>query len=91
MIPPSADGPTIRIAAAQIAPVWLDRTATLQKVLDAVTRAAEQECALVAFGEALVPGYPSGWSSRRGPVRITRAEGMDAYYAEQAVSASAGI
>ena len=49
MIPPSADGPTIRIAAAQIAPVWLDRTATLHKVIDAVSRAAKQECSLVAF------------------------------------------
>ena len=49
---------TIKVALAQIAPVFLDREATLQKVVAAIALAARQGCQLVTFGEALVPGYP---------------------------------
>ena len=49
---------TLTIALAQIAPVWFDREKTLAKVCDSVTEAAAAGCQLVAFGEALVPGYP---------------------------------
>jgi hypothetical protein len=44
------------VALAQIAPVWLDRAATLAKVNSYVAQAARQGCGLVAFGEALVKG-----------------------------------
>ena len=47
---------TLCIALAQIAPAWLDRDATLAKVIDWIGKAAEAD--LVVFGEALVPGYP---------------------------------
>lgn len=46
------------IALAQIAPVWLDRNKTLQKVAQYVRDAASKGADLVTFGEALVPGYP---------------------------------
>ncbi len=46
------------VALAQIAPVWLDRVATVAKVADWVTQAAAAGSRLVVFGEALVPGYP---------------------------------
>ena len=49
---------TTTVALAQIAPVWLDRQATLAKVVDRVREAAAAGARLVAFGEALVPGYP---------------------------------
>ena len=48
----------ITIGLAQIAPVWFDREKTLAKVCDSVTEAAAAGGQLVAFGEALVPGYP---------------------------------
>jgi nitrilase len=91
MIPTNADAPTIRIAAAQIAPVWLDRTATLHKVFDAVSRAAEQGCSLVAFGEALVPGYPF-WLELTDGARFDSPvqKELHAHYAEQAVSLERG-
>ena len=47
---------TIKVAAAQIAPVLLDRQATLAKVVQRVHEAAGAGCQLVAFGEAIVPG-----------------------------------
>ena len=49
---------TLRVGLAQIAPVWLDRRATLDKICGRTTEAAASGCALVCFGEALLPGYP---------------------------------
>ncbi len=48
----------LTIGLAQIAPVWLNREKTLEKILDYVSQAAEQRCDLVVFGEAVLPGYP---------------------------------
>ncbi len=49
---------TLKLALAQIAPVWFDRERTLEKVTARVSEAALQGCSLIVFGEALVPGYP---------------------------------
>lgn len=49
---------TLKIAMAQIAPVWLDKKATLQKIENSIIDAANQDCELIVFGEALLPGYP---------------------------------
>lgn len=48
----------LKIALAQIAPVWFDREQTLAKVAARIAEAADDGCDLVAFGETLVPGYP---------------------------------
>lgn len=52
------DDDELVVGVAQIAPVWLQRDATLAKVVQWVRRAAAEGCRLVAFGEALLPGYP---------------------------------
>ncbi|WP_370390682.1 carbon-nitrogen hydrolase family protein [uncultured Winogradskyella sp.] len=49
---------TLKIAMAQIAPVWLDKEATLKKIEKAIIEAASQSSELIVFGEALLPGYP---------------------------------
>ena len=49
---------SITVGLAQIAPVWLQRDATLEKIVTRINDAAARDCDLVAFGEALVPGYP---------------------------------
>lgn len=49
---------SLAIALAQIAPVWFNREKTLEKVRGRIMEAADNHCDLVAFGEALVPGYP---------------------------------
>ncbi len=49
---------TLKIAMAQIAPVWLDKNATLKKIENAIKEAANEHCELIVFGEALLPGYP---------------------------------
>lgn len=48
----------LKIAMAQIAPVWLNKIQTLEKIKTSITEAGEQKCELVVFGEALLPGYP---------------------------------
>lgn len=59
----------LTVGLAQIAPVWLNREATLAKVADCVSQAADQDFQLVAFGEALIPGYPF-WLERTDGARF---------------------
>jgi nitrilase len=49
---------SLKIAMAQIAPVWLDKIATLTKIEKSIRDAAEENAELIVFGEALLPGYP---------------------------------
>lgn len=81
----------MRIAAAQLAPVFLDRDATIPKVVAAVKDAASRGASLVAFGETLVPGYPA-WISRTDGARFDAPDqkALHARYLAQAVSLEAG-
>ena len=54
---------TLTVGLGQIAPVWFHRQATLAKVQQTVSEAGDRGCHLVAFGEALIPGYPF-WPER---------------------------
>lgn len=86
---PASDLLTIGIA--QIAPVWLDRDATLDRVVDLIREAADAGCGLVAFGEAFVPGYPF-WISETDGGRFESSVQKDfhAHYVDQAVEVAAG-
>ncbi|HKJ18292.1 MAG TPA: carbon-nitrogen hydrolase family protein [Xanthomonadales bacterium] len=81
----------IRAGFAQIAPAWLDGAATLEKVSDHVSQAADQSIQLLAFGEALVPGYPF-WPELTGGAVFDseRQKEMFALYAREAVDISGG-
>ncbi len=48
----------LKVGLAQIAPVWLNKKATLQKIITYCKKAKAENCNLVVFGEALLPGYP---------------------------------
>lgn len=48
----------LKVAMAQISPVWLDKKATLDKIEGTIIDAAKQKAELIVFGEALLPGYP---------------------------------
>ena len=91
MTPSTEDNHLLRIGLAQIAPVWLDRERTILKVKTYVERASEQGCHMVAFGEALVPGYPF-WLELTDGARFNSAlqKSIFAEYAEQAVQPEAG-
>jgi nitrilase len=49
---------TLKVAMAQIAPVWLDKEKTLKKILKSIDKAGKNNCELIVFGEGLLPGYP---------------------------------
>ena len=74
----------LRVAIAQIAPCWLDRDRTLAKMLSWAERAADRGARLVAFGEALVPGYP-WWVDPTGGARFDDPSQKEwfAHYADQ--------
>ncbi|MCA8971912.1 MAG: carbon-nitrogen hydrolase family protein [Planctomycetes bacterium] len=60
---------SFRVGLGQIAPVLLDREATLEKICASIRGAASQGCSIVAFGEALLPGYPV-WLGSTGGARF---------------------
>lgn len=49
---------TLKIAMAQMAPVWLNKLETLKKIENSIVSAAKENAELIVFGEALLPGYP---------------------------------
>lgn len=81
----------LNVGVAQIAPVWLDRAQTLAKIVSYTNRAAEEGCHLVAFGEALLPGYPF-WIERTDGARFNSPvqKEIHAHYTHQAVDIEAG-
>lgn len=56
----------IKVAMAQISPVWLNKKATLDKVEEYIRKAGSEGCELVVFGEGLLPGYPFWLSLTNG-------------------------
>ncbi|CAM2010686.1 carbon-nitrogen hydrolase family protein [Acanthopleuribacter pedis] len=81
----------LNVGLAQIAPVWLNRTATLAKVVAAIREAADQGCRLVVFGEACVPGYPNWLSVTGGAVfNDTRQKEIFDAYSREAVCLERG-
>jgi aliphatic nitrilase len=59
--------PTFKVAAAHLAPVFLDRDKTVAKACAAVVEAARNGARLVAFPETYVPAFPV-WASLRAPI-----------------------
>lgn len=81
----------LTVALAQIAPVWLDKYKTLEKVKTAILEAAEKNCELIIFGEGLVPGYPFWLSITNGSAwdNQTQKE-IHAHYLRNAVQIESG-
>jgi len=48
----------LKVALAQISPVWLDKKQTIQKIKNTIEAASKEKAELIVFGEALLPGYP---------------------------------
>lgn len=82
---------TVVVAAAQVAPVWLDRERTTAKIVRWIDEAAARGARLVTFGEALLPGYPF-WLEHTDAARFESPlqRELHAYYLDQAVQVEAG-
>lgn len=82
---------SLTLGLAQIAPVWLDRTRTLEKVHAYVEKASADGCDLVAFGEAFVPGYPFWIELTNGAeFNSPMQKELFAHYSREAVQIEAG-
>lgn len=83
--------PLLTVGLAQIAPVWLRRDETLSKIMQWTAKAADEGCQLVAFGEALIPGYPF-WVERTEGAKFDSALQKSLYnhYLSEAVDIAAG-
>lgn len=49
---------SVKVAAAQVAPVFLNRQQTVDKACDVIAEAGKQNAKFVVFPEAFIPGYP---------------------------------
>jgi nitrilase len=59
--------PTVKVAAAHIAPVYMNATASLDKALDYIAEAAAHDAELVVFPESFIPGFPV-WAALWAPI-----------------------
>lgn len=70
-----------KVAAAHAAPVFMDKVATLKKVVRLIEEAAAEDIKLLVFPETFVPGYPY-WIECYPPLKQV---GALAKYAEESV------
>ncbi len=81
----------LKVAMAQISPVWLDKLSTLDKIEDCIKKAASKQCELIVFGEGLLPGYPFWLALTDGAAWNTKVnKELHAHYARNAVSIEDG-
>lgn len=92
--PPSTNilvSETVCVGIAQMAPVWLDRAQTTEKILQSMQQAASQGVEVLAFGEALLPGYPFWVDATNGAkFESPLQKELFAHYAHQAVCIERG-
>tara|TARA_R110001583_G_scaffold17011_5_gene69321 strand:+ start:3856 stop:4806 length:951 start_codon:yes stop_codon:yes gene_type:complete len=81
----------LKVALAQIAPVWLNKSETLKKIEATIVTAANEKAELVVFGEALLPGYPFWLALTNGAawdLKINKE--LHAHYVRNAVQIESG-
>ena len=60
--------PAYKVAAAHVAPVFLDTDRSVEKACSVIEEAAEHGVRLIAFPEAFLPGFPV-WAALEAPIR----------------------
>tara|TARA_A100000171_G_scaffold52535_1_gene71422 strand:- start:43653 stop:44609 length:957 start_codon:yes stop_codon:yes gene_type:complete len=81
----------LKVALAQISPVWLKKQATLKKIETQIEEAAQNKAELVVFGEGLLPGYPFWLALTNGTHWDTTVnKELHAFYVRNAVSIENG-
>ena len=82
---------SIKVGLAQIAPIWLNKSETVTKVAEYIDNAGDENCDLVTFGEALIPGYPF-WIELTDGAKFNSQlqKEMHAHYLQQAVQIEKG-
>ena len=60
--------PAYKVAAAHVAPVFLDTERSVEKACSVIEEAARNGARLIAFPEAFLPGFPV-WAALEAPIR----------------------
>ncbi|KAA3632879.1 MAG: carbon-nitrogen hydrolase family protein [Bacteroidetes bacterium] len=81
----------LKVGLAQMAPVWLNKSATLEKVADFIKKAGKEACDLVVFGEGILPGYPFWLSITHGSAFNDQVQKeIHAHYIQNAIQIESG-
>ncbi|GMN06966.1 carbon-nitrogen hydrolase family protein [Croceitalea sp. MTPC5] len=81
----------LNVALAQIAPVWLAKSATIEKIEATIIEAAQHKSELIIFGEALLPGYPFWLAYTEGAAwDLDINKELHGHYVKNAVQIEAG-
>ncbi|MGB5819062.1 MAG: carbon-nitrogen hydrolase family protein [Saonia sp.] len=81
----------VKVAMAQIAPVWLNKLATVQKIEATIAEASKEKAELLVFGEALLPGYPFWLALTNGAAWDLKAnKELHAHYMRNSIQIEAG-
>ncbi len=82
---------TLKIGMAQIAPVWLNKQKTIEKIKDYINKARDANCELLVFGEGLLPGYPFWVSMTNGAeFNSTVQKEIHAHYIRNSIQIESG-
>lgn len=80
----------LKVGLAQMAPIWLDKAATLNKIGTTIQEAAIERAELLIFGEAFLPGYPFWLALTDGAAwNLPVNKELHAHYARNAIQIEA--
>ncbi|SDB65692.1 nitrilase [Flavobacteriaceae bacterium MAR_2010_188] len=81
----------LKVAIAQIAPVWLNKEKTTARIIDCIIEAAKENVDLLVFGEGLLPGYPFWLALTDGAMWNSKVnKELHAHYVQNAVNIEDG-
>ncbi|WP_420603945.1 carbon-nitrogen hydrolase family protein [Flagellimonas sp.] len=81
----------LKVAMAQIAPVWLDKQATLKKIEATIVEATSEKAELLVFGETFLPGYPFWLAYTEGAAWDLKVnKELHAHYVRNSIQIEAG-
>ena len=81
----------LTIGLAQISPIWLNKEQTREKIRSYIEKAGADNCDLVVFGEALLPGYPFWLGLTHGADFNSKMQKeIHAHYLRNAIQVEAG-
>jgi nitrilase len=81
----------LKVALAQIAPIWLDKSKTIEKIKQHIIDAGQKKCELIVFGEALLPGYPFWVANTNGAAfNTTLQKEIHRHYVQNSVQVEKG-
>lgn len=81
----------LKVALAQISPVWLNKSETIKKIEATIEEVAKEKTELVVFGEALLPGYPFWLALTNGAAwELKINKELHAHYVRNSIQVEAG-